>query len=37
MSEVKNNPACCTAKEDPKKEKSFLKKLWCFFFGCNCH
>ncbi len=20
-----------------KEKKNFLKKLWCFFFGCNCH
>ena len=29
---------CCEIKEkDSKEKKGILKKLWCFFFGCNCH
>ena len=30
--------SCIPAKKDKdsKEKKSILKKLWCFFFGCNC-
>ena len=30
--------ACCTTdNKKSKKEKSIFQKIWCFFFGCNCH
>lgn len=33
-----NKPKCCEVKEkDTKKEKGIFQKIWCFFFGCNCH
>jgi len=32
-----NKPKCCEVKENPKEKKSVFKRLWCFFFGCNCH
>ncbi len=32
----KNKPKCCPTKDDSKEKKSILKRLWCFFFGCNC-
>lgn len=32
-----NKSKCCEVKDDSKEKKGILKKLWCFFFGCNCH
>ena len=29
---------CCqNTEKDAKEEKGILQKIWCFFFGCNCH
>ena len=38
MANDENKPKCCTTDaKDSKKEKGILQKIWCFFFGCNCH
>lgn len=31
-----NKSECCEV-NDKKEKKSILKRLWCLFFGCNCH
>lgn len=35
---TKNKPKCCeSAANETNTVKRIFKKIWTFFFGCNCH
>ena len=34
---TRNKPKCCAAAEETNTVKRIFKKIWTFFFGCNCH
>ncbi|KZX13394.1 hypothetical protein MBORA_06220 [Methanobrevibacter oralis] len=37
MTKTTNKKKCCQAAEaEPNKAKRILKKIYTFFYGCNC-
>jgi len=37
MIKMANRKKCCEADKETNTVKRIFKKIWTFFFGCNCH